>query len=54
MTCCGLFCLSALAADNDVIDPIAAPSAPFPARETSVFSRVSERLDRPPISLLIV
>ena len=54
MTCCGLFCLSALAADSGVIDPVAAPSAPFPARETSVFSRVSERLDRPPISLLIV
>jgi len=54
MACCGLSCLSALAADSGVIDPVAAPSAPFPARETSVFSRVSERLDRPPISLLIV
>jgi hypothetical protein len=54
MTCCGLFCLSALATDSGVIDPVAARSAPSPARETSVFSRVSERLDRPPISLLIV
>jgi hypothetical protein len=54
MTCCGLFCLSALAADSGVIDPVAAGSAPFLARETSLFSRVSERLDRPPISLPIV
>lgn len=55
MTCCGLFCLSALAADNgDVVDHADAGSAPFPALETSLFSRVPERLDRPPISLLIV
>ena len=54
MTCCGLFCLSALAADNGVLDPVAARSAAFPARETRLFSRVPERLDRPPISLLIV
>jgi hypothetical protein len=54
MTCCGLFCLSALAAEGGFIDPVAAPSAPFPARETGVFSRVSERLDRPPISHPIV
>jgi len=54
MTCCGLFCLSALAADSGVLDPVAARSAAFPARETSVFNRVSERLDRPPISLLFV
>jgi hypothetical protein len=54
MTCCGLFCLSALAADSAVIDPVAAVSAPLPTRETSLFSRVAERLDRPPISLLFV
>ena len=54
MTCCGLFCLSALAADSGIIAPVAARSAVFPVRETSVFSRVSERLDRPPISLLFV
>ena len=29
-------------------------SAPFPARETRLFSRVPERLDRPPISALVV
>jgi hypothetical protein len=54
MTCCGLFCLSALAADNGVVNQVAAGSAPFPACETSLFSRVAERLDRPPISVLIV
>jgi hypothetical protein len=54
MTCCGLFCLSVLPADSGVVDPVAAGLAPVPARETSVFSRVSERLDRPPISLRIV
>ena len=54
MTCCGLFCLSALAADSGVLDPVAARAAAFPVRETSVFSRVSERPDRPPISLLFV
>ena len=54
MTCCGLLCLSALAADSGVLDPVAARSAAFPVRQTSVFSRVSERPDRPPISLLFV
>jgi hypothetical protein len=55
MSCCGLFCLSALAADNgDVINHADAGSAPFPALATSLLSRVPERLDRPPISLLIV
>lgn len=54
MTCCGLFCLSALAADGEVIDAVAPPTAPFPARETILFSRVTERLDRPPISFLFV
>jgi hypothetical protein len=29
-------------------------SASFPARETRLFSRVPERLDRPPISALVV
>jgi hypothetical protein len=53
-SCCGLFCLSALAVDSGSIDPIAAGSVPLPVRETRVFSRVPERLDRPPISLLIV
>jgi len=49
-SCCGLFCMSALVSDGDVIAPVAASSAPFPAREASLFSRVSDRLDRPPIS----
>jgi hypothetical protein len=55
MTCCGLFCLSALApVGGEAIAPPAVYSAPFPAREASLLSRVTERLDRPPISLPIV
>jgi hypothetical protein len=54
MTCCGLFCLSALAADVTAIAPAALTVALVPAREPPLFSRVSERLDRPPISLLLV
>lgn len=54
MTCCGLFCLSALAADSATIAPPALATAPFPTREAALFSRVPERLDRPPIPLRIV
>jgi hypothetical protein len=53
-SCCGLFCMSALLSDGDVIEPILVVSATFPARELTFFSRGPERLDRPPISLLIV
>jgi hypothetical protein len=54
MTCCGLFCLSAIPAESETVVPAAPAAAPFPAREPTLFSRVSERLDRPPISLRIV
>jgi hypothetical protein len=55
MTCCGLFCSSALAADSgEAVAPAAVYSAPFPAREAHLFSRVPERPDRPPISQPIV
>jgi hypothetical protein len=55
MTCCGLFCLSALPADiGETIAPAAIYSAPFPAREVFLFSRVAERPDRPPISHPVV
>jgi hypothetical protein len=54
MTCCGLFCLSALAADSPAITPAALTVALVLGREPTLFNRVSERLDRPPISLLIV
>jgi hypothetical protein len=53
-SCCGLFCMSALVIDIGVTGPALAGSAPYPAREATLFSRVAERLDRPPISLLIV
>jgi hypothetical protein len=54
MTCCGLFCLSALAADSGAVLVATLAAAPFPKREPTLFSRVAERLDRPPISLRIV
>ena len=54
MTCCGLFCLSALAAeDGQPFERSDAGPLLLPAVETSLFSRVPERPDRPPISLLI-
>ncbi len=53
-SCCGLFCMSALAVDAGVVEPAAILSTPYPARETILFSRILERLDRPPISLHIV
>jgi hypothetical protein len=53
-SCCGLFCMSALPADGGVLESTAVPSTPFSAPETFLFSRVPERLDRPPISLRIV
>jgi hypothetical protein len=55
MTCCGLFCLSALAPiAGEPFAPPAIYSASFPAREARPFSRVPERPDRPPISLPVV
>jgi hypothetical protein len=54
MTCCGLFCLSALATECAAIAPAPLIAALVPAREPTLFSRVTERLDRPPISLRIV
>jgi hypothetical protein len=54
-SCCGLFCMSALAANNgEAIAPPFVYSAQCPAREPSLFSHVTERLDRPPISQPIV
>jgi hypothetical protein len=53
-SCCGLFCMSALVSDSDVLGPVIADSTPFLVPETSFFSRGPERLDRPPISLLVV
>ena len=55
MTCCGLFCLSAIPADGgEVIDGIGAGPALLPALETHLLSQAPERHDRPPISLLSV
>jgi hypothetical protein len=54
MTCCGLFCLSALAAECGVAEPGITVAILHPAQGPNLFSRVKERLDRPPISLLFV
>jgi len=55
MTCCGLFCLSALAAkDGETVDRVDAGLAVSPAIEASLLSRAPELLDRPPISRLSV
>jgi hypothetical protein len=53
MTCCGLFCLSALATECGAIAPRTTPPAAFPARDPNLLGRVAERLDRPPIFLLV-
>jgi len=53
-SCCGLFCMSALAADFGIVEAQTTPSISHPLREPILFSRVAERLDRPPISLRIV
>jgi len=54
MTCCGLFCLSAVTTDGGaVVDN--SPRAPHdPAGEPNTLTRISDRLDRPPIALLSV
>jgi hypothetical protein len=55
MSCCGLFCLSAIPADSgEVIDGIGAGPALLPAPEPHLLSQGPGRPDRPPISLLFV
>jgi len=54
MTCCGLFCLSALAVECATVALSTPAAAPLPAGGPNLFSGVAERLDRPPISLPIV
>jgi hypothetical protein len=54
MTCCGLFCLSAVTTDGGPVVDDRPPAAHDPTGELNPLSRVSDRLDRPPISLLFV
>jgi hypothetical protein len=54
ISCCGLFCLSALTADGDVIDRIDAHPALSPSIQATFVGRVPERADRPPITPLAV
>ena len=54
MTCCGLFCLSALAAESGVVQRVLSALQPHPTGEPGAPQRRTERLDRPPIVLLFV
>ena len=55
MTCCGLFCLSALPAEiGGVVGSIDTGLGLSPAREPHLLSQSPERPDRPPNSLLFV
>jgi hypothetical protein len=55
MTCCGLFCLSALPTEiGEVIIGIGTGPALLPATEPHLVSEAPERPDRPPISPLFV
>ncbi len=53
-TCCGVFCLSALTAGEQALDPIFVGSTPYPTREINSAVGLPERLDRPPIPSLSV
>ena len=53
-TCCGLFCLSALAPDaSQTIDRTVAGSQLSPPIEPGLSGHIADRLDRPPISLSV-
>jgi hypothetical protein len=52
-SCCGLFCMSALVADEGAIE-LTVASTKYAKSEPNLFSRGPERLDRPPISSLSV
>jgi len=54
MTCCGLFCLSAITPNGGGIVANGLRSAHEPSAEPHPLNRILDRLDRPPISLLIV
>jgi hypothetical protein len=54
MTCCGLFCLSAVTTDGGTVVDNGPRAAHETAGEPNPLTRVSDRLDRPPISLLSV
>jgi hypothetical protein len=49
--CCGIFCLSVLAADDrQTVAPVEVGAVHIAATETVVFRRAPDRPDRPPIS----
>jgi hypothetical protein len=52
--CCGLFCMSALAAGEALFVPMLPAAEPFLSYDTNLAGVLGERLDRPPISSLSV
>jgi hypothetical protein len=54
MTCCGLFCVSAVTADGGAVIENGLPTAHDPVAEPDPLTNILDRLDRPPIALLFV
>jgi hypothetical protein len=54
MTCCGLFCLSAITPNGDAVAVNGLRSAHESSAEPYPLNLILDRLDRPPISLLFV
>ena len=54
MTCCGLFCVSAVMIDGGAVIENGLPAAHDPMAEPDLLTSVLDRLDRPPIALLFV
>lgn len=54
MTCCGLFCVSAVMIDGVAVIENGLPAAHDPVGEPDPLTHILDRLDRPPISLLFV
>jgi hypothetical protein len=54
MTCCGLFCVSAVTTDGGTLIEHSLPEAHDPVGERDPLTSILDRLDRPPISLLFV
>ena len=53
--CCGLFCMSALAADSgEIVETIGALPVLFPVNRAPLSTRAPEQPDRPPISLSVL
>ncbi len=54
MTCCGLFCVSAVMIDGGAVIETGLPAAHDSVAEPDLLTNILDRLDRPPIALLFV